>query len=210
MEVYPDGVFCFVCGFVGPTNPEDQVYERKEPENIKETLDYVESLPIRDIRGLQLRSDEEGFYIIWPGRNFYKKRLYEGKVRYVGPRGHRPPPMVLPGDQNVVTVVEGELNALSLKQVFSGTVISAGAASELPRLAELCLRFPYTNVIVDKDIPGVAFGLQLKEKLLKLKKRVNFVATEKDLNQILQDEGKEGLKEWSKQHLAMSARMLTE
>lgn len=195
MEVYEDGAYCFSCGF--STNERSENFERKPKENIQEALEYIDGLTVRQIRGIPLPSDEQGFYILWPNRDYYKKRLFEGKSRYLGPSGHRPPPFIIPGkNPDTAVVVEGELNALSLHTAIGDlyTIVSPGAASNFTNNTSIYVRYTTVYVIVDKDVAGVIAGLKLKEELLKLKKRVQLVAKEKDYNQTLQDSGVEGLR----------------
>lgn len=207
LHIYETYAHCFTCGYRCPVSElglsEEEKSIRACPTNISEEMEYIDGLSKIEVRGLSLPADDSGYYIIWSSGEFYKKRLWEGKSRYIGPRGHRPPLFVLPGNgsNKVLFLVEGELNALSLFQaihpkVNTNTIASPGSAVELPKALDFCLRFDSIAVIVDKDIPGVAWGLKLKQDLLKHKKRVELVAIEKDINQILQDEGDVGVRSW--------------
>ncbi len=194
MEVYSDGAFCFVCNY-STNSIKDLKYESKPKENIEEVISYVKSLPTKLIRGLLLPYDDQGFYILWPDLSFYKKRLFEGKSRYLGPRGHRAPLLKLGKPSDRVLVVEGELNTMSAALVYPGTILSPGAASNFMNYSNEYLTFKGDfTIVVDKDIPGVVAGLKLKEFLIKNKRRVSLVTKETDYNQELQDSGLEQLK----------------
>ncbi len=213
MEVYSDGSYCFSCGF-STNSIKDLKYESKPKENIEEVISYVKSLPTKLIRGLLLPYDDQGFYILWPDLSFYKKRLFEGKSRYLGPRGHRAPLLKL-GQSGVVSgqnmsqlnkilVTEGELNSMSAALVYPGVILSPGAASNFMSYSNeyLTTKGDFT-IVVDKDIPGVVAGLKLKEFLIKNKRRVSLVPVEKDYNQILQDSGQEAVAKALAQDLGM-------
>lgn len=215
LHVYDDGAYCFVCGYrcsLGELGVDPKDVPKREPENIGETLEYIRTLPMEEIRGLRLHGDGFGYFIVWPDNSYYKKRLYEGAVRYVGPRGHRPPLLQIPAACGKhLVIVEGELNALSLGEVLSGraNICSPGSCTEALKHISLYLTTAYSfDIVVDKDIPGVAHGLKLKQELLKRGSReVKLVAVEKDINQILQDEGQEGVSKWAKEHLELPGGM---
>lgn len=213
MEIYETWSHCFSCGFRVLTK-EIEGYEenqelKKEPEDVQEKIRYISQLPRAAFRGLSLPTDNYGFYVVWPNCSFYKCRLHSGTLRYVGPRGHKAPLFVLESSTNILVVVEGELNALSLKETGKnyGTIASPGSATELIRHLNTYLTLSSKSstvfIVVDKDIPGVKNGLKLKEELLKRGKRVKLIAVEQDLNEILQEKGIKGVEEWAKQNLEM-------
>lgn len=210
MQVYEDWCHCFVCDYRIPTeevlNGEQIRFIKKEPENLTETLEYIRQLPILRIRGLYFPHSYRGYYIVWPDNSFYKLRLKEGTTRYVGPRGHKPGVFKYPGNDSILVLIEGEINCISLKESIPeniATLASPGSATEFTRYTSFCLRYSKIYIIVDKDIPGVVNGLKLKEELIKNKKWVKLIATEKDINQILQEEGKEGVRSWIKENLEL-------
>lgn len=223
LHVYPEYSYCFSCGFRAKTEEVlsgkeietlKKVYQ--EPENIRDTILYVAGLPLATIRGLAFPRDAEGFYIVWPNANYYKKRLYSGNIRYIGPRGHRAPLFEIPGGSNEnLIVIEGELNCLTLQSVLEAKPIfqrsprlcSPGSATEMMRHLEKYLTYSNITIIVDKDIPGVINGLKLKEALLKKGKRVNLLAMERDLNDLLQEKGPEAVRAWAKENLEMQKRV---
>lgn len=201
MEVYAEGAYCFSCGY--STHDVTGDYTPKPKTDIGAEIEYIKSLPKRGFRGLEFHFDKEGFYILWPDLAFYKKRIFEGTNRYVGPTGHRPPPFKIPGtDTKNLILVEGEINALSLSVSVGNlyTIASYGAASNYSICIPLCLIYHSIFVIVDKDIAGVDSGIKLKNQLLKWGKTVHLIATERDVNQILQYGDKKAVREfWDNQ-----------
>ncbi len=213
MHVYEEYAHCFVCG--GRAKTEDVLSGaeieviKKEPTNIPMELDRVRRLPKIHTRGLLLPADSEGYYIVWPDESFYKKRLFEGKQRYIGPRGRRPTPFIYKGSKEAVVLVEGELNAMSLyegcqlnlaKGVNWLTIVSFGGVNNITDYINYSLQFKRIYVIVDRDIPGVIAGVKFKDGLLKHKRRVDqLIAVDNDINEILQKEGKEGVSRWWKE-----------
>lgn len=213
MKVYPEIAYCFSCGYSVPSievlSGEDLIKLKKEPENVQETIDYIRECPVRVIRGLQLPVDNTGYFITWPSLDFYKKRLFKGPRRYIGPRGRRAPLFEITGvSKDSAIVVEGELNALSLSIVTQRyPILSPGSATEFLRYLPKYLTFDKIWIIVDRDKPGVIAGLKLKAELLKRNKKVYLVACEKDINQILQDQGTKGVQAWVKENLEMHRRV---
>lgn len=188
MKVYGDFAFCFACHLQVPVSelnlPAKLNHSRPEPTNILERLDYIKSLPVKSIRGLELPADGEGYYILWPGNKFYKKRLYQGKIRYLAPTGHKPPLYICPGDSEHLLVVEGELNAASIYPLVWDTfkVVSPGTAGDFMRHIAYYLKYKRITIIADYDPAGICHGLQLKETLLRHGKRVEIILTDQDLN----------------------------
>lgn len=214
LHVYEDRAYCFVCRYSCPSDQivsADELKElKKAPTDIAQYVEYIKTLPIMGIRGLSFHSDTSGFYIIWPGDNYFKKRvtIEDTKNRYIGPRGHRAPLWVHKGNSNLLVIVEGELNAMSLALCNPRyTLISPGSATELPKTLDYALTFSTIVIIVDKDIPGVGWGANLKHELIKRQKKVQLVAVEKDINQILQEEGKEGVKKWFQENVDLPGRL---
>lgn len=202
MEVYESGGFCFSCGYF---DSEVIGGAPREKEDIDATIRYIRNLPCREIRGLQLPYDYGGFFIEWPSNDFYKKRVFGGQSRYLGPKGHRAPLFLL-SSQNTsrIYIVEGELNALSLKQVTDGYIVSPGSANEMLRHLDTYLTLGHVFAIfVDKDKPGVINGLKLKDELVKRGKMVILEALEEDFNDKLQ---KGTLQDWCSR-MGMSKRL---
>lgn len=199
LHVYPNGWgICFVCHtrvYIGGANAK-QV--KIEPTDVKSELSRIQGLPIKRIRGLDLHAENEGsFYIIWSSEEYYKRRNTQGLARYVGPRGIKPPIFLYSGDKNHLVVIEGELNCMSIKKVYDGpeTLCSPGAASQFPKFIDLYKQYKHVTLIVDNDGPGVVYGYETKEKLLKLGKRVDLITVDTDYNDTLVKLGIEGLRE---------------
>lgn len=208
MHIYKTHGFCFTCKALIPIDRLDVDREqliKKEPENVTETYRYIRSCEIRNIRGLQLHADNEGYYIVWPGMAFYKKRFFRGDIRYLGPRGTRAPLLTYKTrDSSTLVLVEGELNLYSLSAAYSdpkGVLASPGSANELMRHLSIYLTYKTIYIIVDKDAAGVIAGIRLKMSLLKNKKEVYLIALERDFNDILQSDGVEGVKKWCEKEI---------
>lgn len=214
MEVYPDWLHCFSCGYrvrsdgvISEEEIENLKKKQKEPENIEDRIRFIHSLPRQAVRGLSLPIDTSGYYIVWPTGTYYKYRITTGgQNRYIGPRGHKAPLFELDiKSKETLVVIEGEINALSLSeslqdhQLRTIGICSPGSATELTRHLNIYLTYPRIIVIVDKDIPGVKNGLKLKELLIKKGKRVQLLACENDINEILQEKGKGGVQDWWRQ-----------
>jgi hypothetical protein len=206
--VYEERCYCFSCGFTCLTTEvldADEIKELKkapkEKEDAQETIRYIETLPKKRIRGLSLHSETSGFFIVWPDRSFYKKRLQreDGGSRYIGPRGHKPPLFKYESQNRYCcVVVEGELNCMSLCLGLDGvdiSIVSPGSANSLMDHTEYYLQFRLLVIVVDKDKTGVENGSELKQYLLSHKKRVILIGVDKDFNQTLQESGPEGVKQ---------------
>lgn len=216
MEIYSNGGHCFVCGYNSSleevTNEvpieEFEKIKKKEPENIEDKIRDIQSLTKRNIRGLNFHTDNFGYYLVWPDKTYYKKRLFSGTPRYIGPSGHRSPLLRLGSDSKVLAIVEGEINALSLQEALKDyrvTIVSPGSANELLRHMNeyLTIGAILAIVFVDRDPAGVVNGLELKRELLKHGKRVVLVALERDFNQILQEDGIKAVQEIFKKEVGL-------
>lgn len=201
--VYDDGSgYCFSCNkyFKEVAEPTKNVI--KHIEDLNEKFNYIESLPTTHTRGLVFPFDNDGYYIVWPDRNYYKLRRWatlRGGDKYLSPSGHSKPLFRLPASKAVsrLIIVEGEINALSLKfEIANCDIISPGSAtsftdntmlSSLPTLAK------YANILicVDEDVAGLSAALKLKELLKHDVLSVTINLMEKDFNQLLVDYGKE-------------------
>lgn len=191
--------YCFVCSAQARLQDlEDKYTAPVVQTNIVERMDYINFLPTKQIRGLELPYDHYGFYVVWPDDKFYKRRNWEGKARYIGPSGHKPPLLVankVEGES--LTIVEGELNVLSLFSSLgslSGNLVSPGSSSELVRHIKHYLNYKKIYIFVDNDAAGAVHGYQLKELLLKHRKDVRLFLLDKDFNDILQEHGKDAVK----------------
>lgn len=212
LEVYPDGAYCFVCGYSCSLDQinVDPAKVYREPTDVPAEIARIQGLPRTEIRGLQLPYDDTGYYIVWPDNSFYKKRWFRGDTRYTGPRGVRPPMFLYPGEhKKQVVVVEGEINAMSLKLAYPNTktcIVSPGSITNTvkPELHNYCLEFDSTYAIVDYDAAGVVYGKEFKYQLLQKGKRVDLIPLKQDFNDILITRGILGIKEIiEKENLAL-------
>lgn len=196
LHLYPDGAFCFVCGYSCPLEAIGNEVKaiRLPPQDLPSMLSYIESLTPKLIRGLWLPSDERGYYVVWPDNKYYKQRLFRGDARYKGPRGHRAPLFRYHRDSKNLVIVEGELNAMSLLQIMpdiDAEVVSPGSCNEMIRHLNKYLLFDRVWCIVDKDAPGVANGLALKDELRRFNKPCTLIALETDINDHLSSKEEE-------------------
>lgn len=201
MAVYGEWSYCFVCHARVLTSElklprsAQEIREVRHPDNVPENVEYIEGLPKKIIRGLDLHYDDDGYYVLWPNKNYWKLRFWEGKSRYLSPRGVKKPLFVYPGNSDLLVVVEGELNAVTLQMCEYGEakIVSPGSATELVKYINYYLKFKRILIITDKDNPGVVYGLDLKERLLSHNKRVELHLVEKDFNDVFTEEGEEAV-----------------
>lgn len=204
MELYEEYGHCFSCGAHKKLKDipgyEKEKPVKKEKENIQESISKIKSLSKMLIRQLQLPADRDGFYVVWSNGDYYKKRMYSGTIRYIGPSGHKAPIFSLPMESKTLVLIEGELNALSLAEVVKDLKIaSPGSANEFNRHLEYYSKFKTIYLILDNDPVGIVNGVKTKEYLLKLGKSVKLILMDRDFNDLLQEGGPElVLKEWEK------------
>lgn len=177
--------------------------EDYEKEDLEASIGRIRGLPRASIRGLELPVDDRGYYITWPDGDYYKYRLLNPGTgsKYLGPRGH-PVPLfwVRRRGSGTLYISEGEINALSIASAVSDSVCSPGSAScfNLRILGLHLTQFmQYSNVIVvlDKDAAGLKALIETKAYFLYKLPFVKYIPLEKDANQVLQDEGKQALRE---------------
>lgn len=203
MQIYGEFSHCYVCRAHVLTSeldlPESYVTKqiKREPTNVARMIENINKLPNKTIRGIKLPHDEYGYYVVWPSGTYYKRRNYTGKARYTAPAGVTPPLFVYPGAAKHLIVVEGEINAISLHNVVYGDfkICSPGPASDFMRHIKYFTQFNRITIFCDHDAPGVVFGIQLKNHLLSLGKRVNLNSMVTDFNQLLIDGGEEAVKQ---------------
>lgn len=215
MQIYGDWSHCFVCKANVKTSELNlpgnikEIRAKKNPTNIPDRMRYIQSLPIQEIRGINFHFDDRGYYITWPGKNFYKRRNFDGTDnRYVSPVGVPKPLFVYPGSAKHLLIIEGEINAITLHNSLYGDfkICSPGPASDLLRYIKYYLEFNRITIFVDRDAPGVVFGSQLKDLLLKNNKHVQLVALEKDFSDVFMEEGEEKLIELFENEMGMSSK----
>lgn len=217
-EVYDDSFFCFGCGATGSLDklagkaPTFKTAFKKsgKPENLDASLTRISGLPTKVIRGLTLPYDTRGYYIVYPNVPYYVVRRWDAPSanKYIGPFGHKKPLLhttygsYTTVDRGPLVVIEGQLNALSTAQSlgYAGptrTVMSPGAATDFlkPIVLEYCLQYRQICLIVDKDVAGVAAGIQLRDSLVKAGKQVILYPMEIDMNDLLVIHGQARCKE---------------
>jgi hypothetical protein len=199
MELYDDGWgHCFVCGAHIKMLDAINTPPRKvqEPEDVETSIRQIKQLPIKWVRGLQLHSNDRGYYIIWPDNNYYKFRLASGKPKYVGPTGHTPPLFWAQRLSSATTlvIVEGELNALSLRAGWNHCdIVSPGSATNFgSKEAELLsLAGQYDKVIIwtDDDSAGISAVWHVMPVLINRGIKTTCITQELDANDILVKHG---------------------
>lgn len=199
MEVYDDYSHCFVCGAHVPNRQvgvKSAKVLKKTPTDIKTEISYIQTLPTRRIRGLDVPYDSKGFYIVWPSGQFYKRRSFQDEARYLAPTGVKAPLLKYSGKLKTIAVIEGELNAISAyesikssKNCEYATIASPGAATEFKRFIGEYLGYDRIILILDSDAAGIVAGLETKEMLLKLNKHASLVLKDTDYNDTLQLSG---------------------
>ena len=224
LEVYSDGwVHCFVCGahktleeYKATTGLTPLVAPPKPKEDIAPTLAAIKGMRVCNIRGLQLPTDGEYYYIVWPDSSYYLKRSLdpESKTRYIGPSGHQRPLYIaaqgmhsFSGRGKVLCIVEGEINAMSVaKALPSGFgVVSPGAATQFYssfNAVSHYLKYDRQILIADEDQPGAMACINLARELQKQSRDVQCILMKKkkdggrgDANEILEAEGPDALRE---------------
>lgn len=202
---------CYGCGhreFL-PQYKEDREDIPKEEhcEDILQSLLYIDSLPKKLIRGLDLPYDHLFYYIVWPNALYYKKRLKdvgERKSKYLCPKGHRKPLLIANSGDSTLLVVEGEINALSLALAFpEHTVVSPGGTQDIWSNAGglkfkdyLAYYKSFRNlyILVDDDKAGLSSGMELTAHLLSEGNKTSLIPMSEDANHILEHHGKEKLR----------------
>lgn len=193
--LYHDHYRCYSCGAYGPLSKiglEGKPYVKPEKEDLKRTLEYIASLGLSPIRGLSLPVDSGGYYIVWPGNDYYKKRNAFSEPKYLCPKGHSKPIFVpYKAANRRLAIVEGEINALSLSTIKPNyTVCSPGGVGsftgkDYEKYCNFYLQYNSYIVIVDKDGVGVDAAINLQRKLLQHSHDVTIVALEEDCNELL-------------------------
>ena len=206
LVVYDTHAHCFGgCGRIelselGLTAPEAPKPRYKE--DLAKKREYINALPVKEIRGLPFRYDSLGYYVCWPNSDYYKLRLFSpgDGPKYKNPSGHTQPVFwARRSTGQTLYVVEGEINALSLAEAVQYDIMSPGSASNFLALTsnDLTIYRSYANIIimVDRDAAGTAAAIHLKGLLLGKVPFVSIVLMPKDCNQVLIDHGKEALKD---------------
>jgi hypothetical protein len=176
-------------------------------EDIASSIERIERLPKEQIRGFSLHADPRGYYLIWPDRSYYKRRVYgaEAGNKYRGPSGHKKPPFnARVGTSESLILVEGEFNALSLASVecVLSDIVSPGGAGDFyskraeGALRECSQRYTSISLVVDADAAGAQAAIEAKSRLLVLGcPEVKIHLVEKDFNQLHCELGLTGLRD---------------
>lgn len=212
-EVYKDGGYCFVCRERVTLEElkieSSQIPKERYIEDLEESRSYIETLPKERIRGFLFPCDSKGFYILWPGSEYYKLRRFDDSPRYRNPAGHSPPLFWgAKGKGRTLYIVEGEINAMSIAaSLVDSDICSPGGVSEfgMSKKTEAFLteyaKYDKVVIVVDKDAPGVLAAIELKSSLLKRVSDVGVVLMERDANEIYCNEGPEAVREALRQVL---------
>lgn len=207
MVIYDDGGYCFGCG-KWATNEElgRQDAEGKkvieEKEDIQQTISYISQLGKRELRGLVFPCDGTGIFLVWPEGQYYKRRRLEGTIanKYTCPKGHKQPLLNFNKGKSIKLIVEGEINALSIKEATQDLyhIICPGGSTSFDRRIvgqvredNLCL------IVVDSDAAGVSAYIKLASLLYEAYPNIIIkkLLMDEDANDILVKHGKEVLKE---------------
>ena len=206
LVMYEKDYHCFGCGAHGPLKDlgrEPGTPKPKYKENLQEGLNYIEGLEEREVRGHRFKCDDKGYYLVWPGGVYYKRRNWtdEGS-KYKCPAGHAQP-MFIVRDLRAgrLFLTEGEVNAMSVAAAFpEDSVMSPGSAGEFLRLTlksllTYCTAYCTVIVVVDKDGPGVAAACHTKGMLVGKVKEVRIALMETDANDLHTNYGLEKVRE---------------
>lgn len=211
MHVYPDNSgWCFVCNrradLEGVLDVESLPKEvQVQPEDLSASIERIRSLEWKQIRGLEFKANERGYFITWPGEMYYKFRSFNGTPRFLAPKGHKQPLLTYrtcPAEPFLI-LVEGELNALSIlmtqDETYNYDLSSPGSAGNFISLDKeiLALAAHYTQVVIwtDHDAAGIKALWHIYPKLVKLGLHVTHYTSKEDANDILVSQGPGGLRQ---------------
>jgi hypothetical protein len=209
-QVYADGFHCFGCGARGPLAQLDgrvkleYVPKEREPEDMAPMWEYVNSLPVRQVRGVFVPADAEGYFICWPNRAYYKKRFFAPRgPKYIGPSGHQPPLFwaTYPGPAAALVIVEGELNALSIGQVCPRlAVCSPGGAGNFTAAhlkkfgLHSTVEYSKLLVVADNDVAGAEAVINARGFFASHGRDAAWLLMSPDANDVLVNNGPDELR----------------
>ena len=205
MYLYPDGGYCFVCQKRATLEelalPGGAPVEEQEPEDLAPALEYIDSLPLKPWRGLQVPMDGDSAYLVWPDRTYFKRRLLNNeKVRYLGPTGHSAPWFWVKDYGHALVVIEGEINALSVHTACPHlAVASPGASSKFSRksaqnsLTKVC-NFDTVLIVADADAAGAKAVIDLYGEIAGRVPTVRTLLMPTDANDLLVNRGADEVK----------------
>lgn len=193
--VYEDYAYCYGgCGRIelSELGPEVRASPKPPPEDLASTLAYIGGLPRALVRGLHLPVSGDSYFVVWPSGDYYKRRKFlpgEGS-KYLCPKGHSKPLFVAQNGKEVLTLVEGEINALSLAEVgLRGAIASPGGVGDfgerLEKHSAFLSQFSRFRLVLDADKPGLDAAVATKKLLLKHTAYVSIVLMPTDANDLL-------------------------
>lgn len=205
--VYSDGsAYCFGCfKYFKNVGLPGTIKKEVPKESIEETYKYIDTLPKVTYRGLEFPHDNNGYYITWPDRSYYKLRSWtatDSASRYKSPSGHSSKWLYLEGKEvGQLFIVEGEINAISLHKAYNkSSILSPGSAAGLgDQKIQRNLDFfrVYNSIIVfsDNDKAGVIGALKCKEILKEVNLNIRITLLDKDFNELLVEGGIHAIQE---------------
>lgn len=184
-------------------------------EDMVDSLKYIESLPVKVIRGVSIKASDDNMYIVWPNGDYYKSRSLttDKGSKYKCPAGHKKPLFYLKRSKGMswwaraLILVEGELNALSIREVAPWIdIISPGGTADILASVKKDLNIyrMYSSILVmvDADPPGTAAGLTASAALRDAGIKTYLHTMNKDANERLVQDGAKALEEDIRQCLA--------
>ena len=202
--VYEDGSgYCFGCSsyFKNLSKPH-LINNTPQIEDLGSKIKYILGLPKIEHRGLKFHYDNQGYYIIWPDLTYYKLRQWLGNPKYLGARGHKKPWFILKGtEDNRCIVVEGEINAISLREsgVNCDLVSPGGVGNFFDQQMKSNLtyfnKYAEILVIVDKEDVSVEAAIKFKNLCTNRCLDIKIKLLEDDINDVLVKYGKDKVKE---------------
>lgn len=202
--VYEDGSgYCFGCSTYFKDLGKNVSTQAPivEKEDLQKSLEYIDSLPKMEHRGLVFPYDNRGYYLVWPTRDYYKLRRWTGNPKYMGAKGHAKPWFHIKNKSKKLILVEGEINALSLHEADKSIeIISPGGVGNFfDKSMQVALPFfkqyDEINIIVDNDDVGINAALKCKQLINSYCLDVRIILAEEDCNEILVKHGTDKLKE---------------
>lgn len=209
LALYSDGSgYCFSCQ-TRFSDIGEKVFTVPEPlEDMDESVKRILELPTTSVRGLDLHFDNMGYYIVWPDKSYYKHRQWlvgEGYPKYRNPKGVPQPWLTLTKPKPNLTqpycvIIEGEINAMSLNAVRPDIDVYCPGSAGAFKLNKSTITFTalesYDKIflVADKDTAGISAVLKLKKEIIEYNPWVELKLVKPDYNDILQQNGKEGLK----------------
>lgn len=225
LTLYTDGrYYCFGCTASGKCSElgldiqGEITNARPRPkEDLANSIEYISGLPTKLLRGLDLPYDDTGYYIVWPDRSYYVKRLFDPSTsgrKYHSPSGHSKPLFKIAGTSTTLIIVEGQINALSIHSAIPDIeCCSPGGAGDFvkgdyERHRGYYRSFGKILILADADTPGLKAAYALSRALIADGVAdVTFKLMKEDANDILTRYGKERLKQDIETYLEMPIQL---